>query len=248
MKIKPLLALYLLGTSTAFACDEPQTISNLKAVITEKLLTNAPTFRHGWEDKTIQLTILNAKKVADACQATLQITLPQQDINEVNAELDAQPAKRILLGAQGYAVPDNTVSAVEYFYRVENHNVIAQNNDNQALKALLSSIEYMYQSLAQSRIVLAENAANTLAWQDADKKFANDACKSTFNLSATNTSSLDAACACRSEKLSGILSARQMELVIFVQNQPYSAATGALKTFINASKPINETCGLVSKK
>lgn len=66
---------------------------------------------------------------------TLQITFPQQDIDEVNAVLDAQLKRRILLGAQGYSVPETTISQVDYFYRLEGDNVIPENDKIQHLRA-----------------------------------------------------------------------------------------------------------------
>ncbi len=124
MSIKPIILGFLLSTSTAFACDAPDTLSAIHTSVSEKLLQNAPTFRHGWEDKEIELLITNAQKTANGCQATLQITIPQSDIDAVNAELEAQPAKRILLGAQGYRIPEQPMSIVDYYYLIENDAII----------------------------------------------------------------------------------------------------------------------------
>jgi hypothetical protein len=247
MSIKAIVIVLLLSSTAAFACDTPETLSAIHTSVSEKLLQNAPTFRHGWEDKEIQLLITNTQRTVNGCQATLQMTLPQTDIDAVNAELDAQPAKRILLGAQGYRIPEQTISIVDYYYLVEDGAIIQKNDANTPLKSLYSSIEYMYQSLAQSRIVLNADADNQVAWSEAERQLTNDTCESEFNVSNTNTQSLATACACRTQKLSEILSARQMELVVFVQSQPYSAATGVLKSYINVSKPINDRCGLVSR-
>lgn len=244
---KPLLIGVLMCTSSAFACDSATTINALETAISEKLLQNAPTFRHGWEDKTISLSLRDAQTTANGCQATLKITVPQVDIDEVNAELDAQPYKRILLGAQGYRIPEQTSSQVDFYYLIDNGKVIQKNDANTPLKSLYSSIEYMYQSLAQSRIVLKDDTKNTIPWTVAEQESSNAACKTAFQLKQAGTASIDAACACRTQKLSDILSGRQMELVGFVQNQAYSAATGVLKSFINASLPINDSCGLVNQ-
>ena len=248
MRAKITLMASLLFVNSAFACDAPQAMANIQSMVAKKLLSNAPTFRHGWEDKAIQMQLINPKKAAENCQVTLQITFPQQDIDEVNAVLDAQPKRRILLGAQGYSVPETTVSHADYFYRLEGDNAIPENDKNTALKGLLSSIEYMYQSLAQSRIILKDDASNHLAWDKATVEASLDDCLTKFALFDANAGVLKDACDCRTQKLSKVLTARQMELVAFVQSQPYSAATGVLKTFINLSQNVNESCGLVSKK
>jgi hypothetical protein len=39
-----------------------------------------------------------------------------------------------------------------------------------------------------------------------------------------------------------------MELVHFIESQPYSAATGALNAYAHTSKEINEDCNNLSKK
>jgi hypothetical protein len=247
MRAKITLMASLLFVNSALACDAPQAMANIQSMVAKKLLSNAPTFRHGWEDKAIQMQLINPQKGAENCQVTLQITFPQQDIDEVNAVLDAQPKRRILLGAQGYSVPDSTVSHAEYFYRLEGNNVIPENDKNTALKGLMSSIEYMYQSLAQSRIVLKDDASNNLAWDKATVEASLGYCQTKFALFDANAVVLKDACICRTQKLSKVLTTRQMELVAFVQSQPYSAATGVLKTFINLSQNINESCGLVSK-
>lgn len=145
-------------------------------------------------------------------------------------------------------MPETTISQVDYFYRLEGDSVIPENDKNTALKGLLSSIEYMYQSLAQSRIVLKDDASNHLALDKTTVEASLGYCLTKFALFDANAGALKDACDCRTQKFSKVLTARQMELVAFVQSQPYSAATGVLKTFINLSQNVNESCGLVSKK
>src|SRR6478735_5337890 len=83
------------------ACSDAATLATLQNLESVKFLENAPTFKHAWEDKAIQLEfvnpIANNQPTAQDCVATLQLTLPQQDLDEVNTYLDENPAKRILL-------------------------------------------------------------------------------------------------------------------------------------------------------
>lgn len=238
------LCLSLSMLTTAHACNDAATLDALNKLESNKLLQNAPTFRHAWEDKNIQLSFTDAKSTAQGCVATMQLTLPQQDLNEVNAYLDENPAKRILLGAQGYTVPDNTVSKVDYFYTLNYGQVNSANDGNQALNNLHSNIEFMYQSLAQERIVLKPGVSNTVVWNEQDKNSEQKNCIANYK---ANSGELASACSCRTDNLSKKLSPRQMELVAFIQKQPYSAATGVLNSYKQTSKEINETCNLAIK-
>lgn len=229
--------------NAAHACNDAATLDALYKLESAKLLENAPTFRHAWDDKNIQLSFTDAKPTAQGCVATMQLTLPKQDLDEVNASLDENPAKRILLGAQGYTVPDNTISKVDYFYTLNNGQLSLANDGSQALKSLHSNIEFMYQSLAQERIVLKPDTGNTVAWSELDKAAEQKSCMTQYKASVD----LATACSCRADKLSTKLSPRQIELVAFIQNQPYSAATGVLSSYKQASKEINEACNLTAK-
>jgi hypothetical protein len=233
-----LFALFSLPT---MACND---VSALYAAESAKLLENAPTFKHAWEDKTAQLSFSDAKSTPDGCVATMQLTLPQQDLDEVNADLNDNPAKRILLAAQGYTIPEKATSRVEYFYQMQDGKAVPTHN-NQALNSLHSSLEYMYQNLAQQRIALKKGVKNTVAWDDAFKQTEHAQCKQKFTVAVGN---LDFACTCRVDNLSRILSPRQMELVRFIESQPYSAATGALNAYTHTSKEINEDCNNLAKK
>lgn len=229
--------------NAAYACSDAATLKALNEFESAKLLQNAPTFKHAWDDKNIQLTFSDAKPHDQGCVATMQLTLPKQDLGEVNAYLDENPAKRILLGAQGYTVPDNTINKVDYFYTLSNGRLNSANDGNQALNSLHSNIEFMYQSLAQERIVLKPGISNTVAWSEQDKATEQKRCMAQYKSSAD----LATACNCRADKLSTRLSPRQMELVAFIQSQPYSAATGVLSSYKQASKEINEACNLATK-
>ena len=238
------LILFTLSTAKA-ACDDADMMTALKSIESNRLLENAPTFRHAWEDNTIKLDFTAAQQSGEQCLAMMQISLPQQDIDEVNAYLNENPAKRILLGAQGYTVPESTVSKVEYFYQVEANKAMPSNAHNQALNSLHSSLEYMYQTLAQQRIVLKKDVKNTVKWSESTVQVEKTACLNT--LQSTNLE-MEAACACRVDALSQALSPRQLELVSFIQKQPYSAATGVLNSYQNASNEINQACGNLTKK
>ncbi|HSI43086.1 MAG TPA: hypothetical protein VK949_01980 [Methylotenera sp.] len=231
------------------ACSDAASLATLQKLESVKFLENAPTFKHAWEDKTIQLEFVNAKvnnqSAGQDCMATLKLTLPQQDLDEVNTYLDENPAKRILLGAQGYTIPESNINKVDYFYTVENGKVTSNNSGNQSLNSLHSNIEFMYQTLAQERVVLKKGVKNTVAWSEENKKAELESCKRSYQVA---TGDIDFACSCRVDNLSKILSPRQMELIGFIQKQPYSAATGVLNSYAYTSKEINEDCSKLSRK
>ncbi len=108
--------------------------------------------------------------------------------------------------------------------------------DNVELKSLYSNVEYTYQLLAQLRINVEELPKNTIAWS-------HDQTKNEF-LSCMKTKAYsELQCHCRVSKLSDSLSPRKMELINFIQSQPYSVATGAMNSYLQFSKNINESCG-----
>lgn len=223
------------------ACED---VNALLATESARLLENAPTFRHAWEDKTAQLSFSQPKATPEGCVATMQLTLPQADLDEVNADLNGNPAKRILLSAQGYTVPEQAVQQVEYHYQMQDGKAVPLAN-NQALNQLHSSLEYMYQNLAQQRIALKKGVKNTVAWDDTLRQTEKAQCMQKLAVAVGN---LEFACTCRVDNLSRILSPRQMELVHFIESQPYSAATGALNAYTHTSKEINEDCSNLTKK
>ncbi len=232
-------------STSAIACDDPNSLASIKAFEVQKLLENAPTFRHAWEDKIIELAFSNPRKDGNQCITNMAVSLPQQDLDEVNAHLNENPAKRILLGAQGYAIPESAVTKVDYFYQIDTDKIKPNNVQNQALNSLHSSIEYMYQTLAQQRVVLKKEVKNTIKWPEPSLIAEKTACINTLQ---TNVADLAEACVCRVEALSQLLSPRQLELVSFIQSQPYSAATGVLNSYQNASSEINQACSNLTKK
>ncbi len=227
---------------SGFACDDPQA---LFAAESAKLLENAPAFKHGWEDQAIQLSFSDFKTTPTGCLATLHLTLPQQDLDEVNADLNANPAKRILLAAQGYEIPQQTINRVEYHYQIIDGKVSALAADNPARTRLYNNVEYLYQSLSQLRIALKKGIKNNVPWDERLKQKEVAHCTSNYTVPVGN---LEFACICRIDNLSRIMSPRQIELVHFIESQPYSVATGALNAYTHTSKEINEDCSNLTKK
>lgn len=231
----------LILSGPGFACDD---LNALYETVSAKLFENGPAFKHGWEDKAIQLSFSDSKTTSTGCVATMQLILPRQDLDEVNADLNANPAKRIQLAAQGYEVPQ-MVNRVEYHYQMVDGQVKPLANANHALTNLYHNVEYLYQSLSQQRVALKKGIKNTTPWDDKLKQSEMGHCKANYTVMIGN---LDFACTCRIDNLSRIMSPRQIELVHFIESKPYSVATGALKAYSHTSKEINEDCSNLSLK
>lgn len=228
-------ALILLITYPAMACDISKESKKLVQIETNKLLGNAPTFKHAFEDKAIQIKIANVSINKEHCLATLVLTLPQQDLDEANHYLDVNPAKKILLAAQGYGIPEKTIKEVPYHYELVAGEPKSMTGENVELKSLYNNVEYTYQLLAQLRINVEEMPINTIAWS-------HDQTKNEFLSCMKGKAYSESHCNCRVKKLSDSLSPRKMELINFIQSQPYSVATGAMNSYLQFSKNINESC------
>lgn len=225
----------LILSGPGFACDD---LHALYETASAKLLENGPAFKHGWDDKTIQLSFSDSKTTSTGCVVTMQLILPRQDLDEVNADLNANPTKRTQLAAQEYEVPQ-MINRVAYHYQMVDGQVKPLADANHALTNLYRNVEYLYQSLAQLRVALKKGIRNTTPWDDKLKESEMAYCKANYTVMIGN---LEFACSCRIDNLSRIMSPRQIELVHFIESQPSSMATGALKAYSHTSKEINEDC------
>lgn len=242
----------VLLTNQVIACGENNSLIEIKNLETNLLLNNAPTFKHAWQDKTITLNFNESNSTEinpthNFCQAAMLLSLPQQDLDEVNAYFDKNPAKLILLNAQGYLIPQQ-ITTLSYQYHIENNIAIPNNDDNQDLKTLHYGIEYMYQLLAQIKVEIKQDASNTLAWSDEDKKSELDKCATKIKFNHVLASNLiESSCNCRVAQLSRIISPQQLELINYIAGQPYSAATGVLTSYQELTQKITDNCKSITK-
>jgi hypothetical protein len=231
------LSAILLIAQQANACDTANLIPTFKAQETKVLLENAPTFKHAWEDKSILLELQASS--SSPCTLAMQLTIPEQDINEAKQHLDANPSKRILLAAQGYALPE--VAQNQLSVELDAQGQLTENN--LALKQLHSNLEYMYQLLAQLRAEYKPNQINTAAWSTEQKQALMTECAKQYR-----ADNIENACACRASAFEKTISPKQMELIAFIKLQPYSKATGALASFVEYEGQVAHSCGLSKAK
>jgi hypothetical protein len=240
MKLRMALALIsmLVTYNTALACSDASTTSQLTKLETEKLLSNAPTLKHAWQDKAISIQFKDSKMDGNQCISTLELHLPKSDLDEANQHLDQNPAKRILTAAQGYEVPESTIIQVPFSYQVIEGKVMPAEPNTAEVKRLHNNLEYTYQLLAQLRIHVDENSTNNTAWAETELQVTKQNCiaNKSFNSKGADF------CSCRAEKLSKAISPRQMELVNYIETQPFSIATGSMNGFYKLSENINQAC------
>jgi hypothetical protein len=238
MHLKATLAFasLLLCSQHASACSAPAVIDQLTSIETQKLLSNAPTFKQAWQDQAIRFQFKNARAEGSTCTASLEIHLPQADLNEANQYLDQNPAKRILIAAQGYAIPEQTTTEVPFNFQILDGKVSASDPNAPEVKALHNNIEYTYQLLAQLRVSVDELNNNKTPWNNEEIKVANDNCNNSKMSQGTSF------CACRIDQVSKVISAKQMELIRYIETQPFSVATGSLDSFHKFSEKVDASC------
>ncbi len=240
--MKRLIAIVLsflaMNYQNALACADSDDMAQLKQIESEKLLSNAPTFKQAWIEKTISIKFTPKRTIDNQCMASFEIQLPQKDIDEATQHLDQNPAKRILLAAQGYAVPDKISIETPFYYQMTNGRAVPSELKNTELKSLHNNLEYTYQLLAQLRANVDEKSVNETPWSTEEINAAIQTCrdKQSSKSEAVNF------CPCRIEQLSKNISAKQMELINYIETQPFSVATGSLNGFQKLSEKVNHEC------
>lgn len=159
-----LLAFWFSASAQATPCLDANVLEKMRQNELNYLLNRVPpAFKHAVDDGKITLTMVLAEGVA--CRAQATFNLPADDLAEGNKVLEADPAKRIILFSQGYALPDSTTVSAQF--EVDSSTLAVSHQDilqTAELGKLRASIEMLYATLSQSRAVLAQNQTNSLAW------------------------------------------------------------------------------------
>lgn len=230
-----------IGLASANDCASNSTLDQVSTLETQRLMQHPAALRIGLEGMAIHLSI--SADNTDECQATLNLTFPQEDLDAVNAHLDQNPAKRILLGAQGYSVPAENQFVVPYIFALENNQITARNTENRPYQDMHNSLEFMYQLLTQLRAEPVVGATPA-AWDSQTASRISSACS--LELQASH-GDIEQACACRSAALNKTYSTQQMALIEDLQAHPYSKTTDAVQRFNSLTKEIHQTCKLLPK-
>lgn len=191
-----------------------------------------PVFKHTLEQKQIKVDIQAAD--GDGCEAKLVVKLPQADVDEANAFLDAQPAKKIMLSAQGYALPQGTDHQATFTVDA-NKLTIADADILQTapLGKLRASLELMYAFLTQKRAEVTPSQSNDLPWPTAIKQ------QELANCSANKT---EAVCGCIIDQYALKIPANQMEYIQYIRTNPYALAMGADQVYEEVKQKAASVC------
>lgn len=243
VKVLSCLALLVSIAPNAYAaCLNEAQLATLQQNETQFLLGRIPpAFAHALQDQQVKLAMAEATDSPDGCAAKLTITVPADDLAAANRLLEADIAKKIMLSAQGYALPEST--QLEAMFKVDPVTLAVPAKEGLQVAALgkvRASVEMMYAMLTQAQANIDMNTPNTLAWSAEFLAQELKACEATF----ASTANVQSACACRAEGIAKQVSERQMAYITYVKSNPYALATGSNNTYDVLEKNISLGCGL----
>jgi hypothetical protein len=204
-----------------------------------------PAFAHALADQQITISVIEAS-TENPCKANLQLSVPAAHLEEANKVLDADPAKKIMLAAQGYAIPE--VTQLQALFSADPNTL--QIPASEALQVtelgrLRATVEMMYSLITQARANKIESTQNTVPWSAAYQQA--NATQCAEKRVAQSGQDILQACACRVKELSAKVSERQMEYIDYVRSNPYAMATGSSQEYANLEKQAHLACGVVTK-
>lgn len=191
-----------------------------------------PYFKHQLEAGSISVSMKMVDK--EACTVSLNLTLPKSDIAEANMILDAQPAKKIMLSAQGQSLPNamenNAIFTVDTSkLKVTEADVL----QTSPLGKLRGSVELMYALLTQERAKVDLNTTNNVPWPDNYKQGFINTCTEKNNQTM---------CACMAAEYASKITANQMVYIDYVRANPYALATGVNQAFEALTEKVTLAC------
>lgn len=227
-----IFSLLLVTTANAACLNEANLQKIGQAEMAYMLGRIPPAFADAVADKKI--TLMTSAADPTACQANVLITLPQEDITEANALLERDPAKKIILFSQGYALPDATKLTATFNVANDTLEVAHQDTLHTAeLGKLRASVEMMYAMLTQARANVENNSRNDKPWSQAYSAQYLSSCKKQAH--AVN-------CECQMQKIAKIVTERQMRYVDYIHSNPYAHGTGAGKSVAALKRTIDDSC------
>lgn len=237
-------ALSLFGlASTAvpvWACLETSALNTLSQQEMQYMLQRIPpAFADAVADQQVhgQLTLNNAND----CTVRWQVTLPATDLAEAQAVLQADPAKQIMLNAQGYHIPETTTP--QAVFSVDAAGLKPRHQDTlqtAELGKMRASIELMYAMLTQSR---ANQQTAAQPWSAQDQQALLSYCQQRYPEEGSST-----ACACYAQGLSAQYSPRQVRYNQYLASNPYAFASGNGGAYKQLEKSLQKSCGLPAIK
>jgi len=229
----------LLFSQSVLACLDAQALNGLADKEMQYMLQRIPpAFADAVNDQLIQGQMTAGS--ADACQAHWQLRLPVADIAEAQALLQADPAKQIMLAAQGYQMPEQAVLEADFAVGTGSLRVKHQDTlQTAALGKLRASVELMYAMLTQAR---ANGQSRAQPWTGADKQALAADCQQSPSVKQP------AACECYIDGLAEKYSARQVRYNRYLSTNPYAFATGNGAEFKQLDNKLQADCGLTASR
>jgi len=234
MMHKLLFCLMMLQSCVSFAgCLSQEQLNQLNQAERTYLINKIPpVFKHSLQASLIQIDV---QAIDDAkCQAKLIVNLPQAEIDEAHQVLDAQPAKKVMLSAQGYALPTSTKE--EAVFNVDSATLMVANPDvlqTAPLGKLRASIELMYAFLTQKRAEVSPSQLNSEPWPNEITEQTVDNCSAKLK---------EAVCTCIASEYAKTIPAQQMEYIQSIRENPYAYATGAINGFEQIKQKAETVC------
>lgn len=192
-----------------------------------------PVFKHALQKQAVSV-VVKPLDVVDGCRAKLLVNVPQVDIDEANAFLDTQPAQKIMLNAQGYALPQTTSLEADFNVDVARLQVASADVlQTSSLGKLRASVELMYAFLTQKRAEIMQGQHNAEPWPAEAKQKVVSSCSAKQS---------ERVCTCMADQYALIIPANQMEYIQYVRENPYALATGAGQSFDRIYKNAELVC------
>lgn len=195
-----------------------------------------PAFKQALQAGTVKVEVKSdaITKPIDTCSAQLVVTLPQADIDAANAVLDAEPAKKIMLNAQGYGLPQSTTESA--IFNVDATRLTIAHADilqTAPLGKLRASIELMYAFITQKHAQVTAIQTNNSAWPQALKDTVVASCSLKL---------AESVCTCIAEQYAHIIPANQMESIQYVRENPYALANASNQGFETLKQQAETSC------
>lgn len=206
----------LISQLTQAACINETDLKQINEQELQYMLNRVPpAFKHAVQDQ--QITYTHRVEDAQNCVVSVDIKLPQAHITEAQAELDADPSKKILLFAQGYSLPEKTEVTAQY--RVNSNSLMADPSEilqSGTLGKLRASIEMMYSLITQKRLNDLSQKTE-VQWSKKDLEAGINACE--------NAKKDKQYCTCNVNFFAQSLAPRDYENFQYSQSNPYAFAS-----------------------
>ncbi len=229
-----------LVSAPVWACPTTQDLSTLSQHEMQYMLQRIPpAFADAVTDQQVK-GVMSLEPAAD-CRVRWQVSLPAADLAEAQAVLQADPAKQIMLSAQGYQIPETTT--VEASFSVDPASLKPLHKETlqtAALGKMRASIELMYAMLTQAR---ANQQTTGQAWSEKDLQSVQDYCQQRYQADAVKT-----ACGCYAQGLSAQYAVRQVMYNQYLASNPYAFASGNGGAYKQLEKSLQKSCGLTAIK